>query len=186
MRIVGGTFRGRQLASPEYEGVRPTTDRVRESVFNILVHGIEGFALPRARVIDLFAGTGAMGLEAISRGAGYCLFVEESADSRALIRRNIEAFGLTGVTRIFRRDATDLGPSAQMGKFDLAFLDPPYGLGLGERALASLISGGWLAAGAVIAVEERKGMRPVLPDRLKAFDLRAYGDTEITFARAAG
>lgn len=186
MRIVGGTLRGRALASPEHDGVRPTSDRVRESVFNILAHSIDGFAFDGKRVIDLFAGTGAMGIEAISRGAGYCLFVEESADSRALIRRNIEAFGLTGVTRIFRRDATDLGPAAQMGRFDLAFLDPPYGQGLADKALAALVSGSWLSPGALILIEERKGMRPVLPEGLATFDCRAYGDTEITFARVVG
>jgi 16S rRNA (guanine966-N2)-methyltransferase len=138
MRVVGGKFRGRGLVSPDHEGLRPTADRVRESVFNILLHGIADFDVDGVRVIDLFAGTGALGIEALSRGAAYCLFVEETAEARALIRTNVETFGLTGVTRIFRRDATDLGPAGNIEPFALAFLDPPYGKGLGEKALASL------------------------------------------------
>ena len=125
MRIVAGNLRGRTLAPPTHDGLRPTSDRVREAMFNILAHGVEGPAIEGARVIDLFAGTGALGLEAISRGARYCLFVETDANARALIRRNVEAFGLTGITRIFRRDATDLGPAGTMEPFDIAFLDPP-------------------------------------------------------------
>jgi 16S rRNA (guanine966-N2)-methyltransferase len=185
VRIVAGTLKGRTIASPDHVGVRPTSDRVRESVFNILAHGIEGFDLQGKRVLDLFAGTGALGLEAISRGAAYCLFVEDSAESRALVRKNVEAFGLTGVTRIFRRDATDMGPAGNMGKFDLALLDPPYGKGLGDRALASLVSGGWLNPGAVVVVEERAGVKLALPTALTALDARTYGDTEIMFLRVA-
>lgn len=183
MRIVGGKFRGRALATPAHEGLRPTSDRVRESLFNILAHGIDGFSQEGARVIDLFAGTGALGLEALSRGASYALLVDSEADSRALIRRNIEAFGLTGVTKIWRRDATDLGPIGNMTPFSLAFLDPPYGQGLAERALASLVDGGWLTAGAVVVVEERKGVAPMLPGVLAEIDRRSWGDTEVTFAR---
>ena len=111
MRIVGGTLRGRSIATPRHEGLRATSDRVREAVFNILAHGIEGFELEGQRVLDLCAGTGALGLEALSRGAAYCLFVDDDVEARGLIRTNIEAFGLTGVTRIFRRNATDLGPA---------------------------------------------------------------------------
>lgn len=192
MRIVGGTLRGRTIAGPDHADrgpggekalVRPTSDRVRESVFNILAHGIDGFDLRGIRVIDLFAGTGALGLEALSRGAIYGLFVEDSADSRALVRRNIEAFGLTGVTRIFRRDATDLGPAGNMGQFSLAFLDPPYGMGLTDKALASLVIGHWLTPGAVVVAEERAGTRVTLPPGLTLIDTRCYGDTAITIAR---
>src|SRR5581483_1287959 len=143
VRIVGGQLRGRPLAPPADDRTRPTSDRVREAVFNILAHGIPGSTLGGARVLDLFAGTGALGLEALSRGAGFCLFVEEDAQARALIRRNVEAFGLTGVTKIFRRDATDLGPAGRNGGYTLVFLDPPYGRGLAERALASAAAGGW-------------------------------------------
>lgn len=181
MRVVGGSLRGRALAVPEHAGVRPTSDRVRESVFNILAHGIDGFAIGEARVIDLFAGTGALGIEAISRGARYCLFVEEDARSRALIRRNIEAMGLTGVTRVWRRDACDLGPAGNMAQFDLAFLDPPYGKGLASRALAALATGGWLAPGAIVVLEERAGADPPTPTPFTELDRRRWGDTEVRF-----
>lgn len=183
MRIVAGRFRGRGLAAPEHSGVRPTSDRVRESVFNILTHGLGDFTVEGARVIDLFAGTGALGLEALSRGAGYCLFVEEAAEARALIRRNIEAFELTGETRIFRRDATDLGPAGNLGKYDLAFLDPPYGKGLGERALGALADGQWLKAGAIAILEERAGADLSLPAAFGEVDRRIWGETEVRFLR---
>ena len=185
MRIVGGRFRGRALATPSHEGLRPTGDRVREAMFNILLHGIDGFDIQGARVIDLFAGTGALGLEALSRGAGYCLFVEEAAEARALIRSNVEALGLTGATRIFRRDAADLGPAGNMTPYALAFLDPPYGKGLAEKALAELRSGGWLAQGAVAVVEERVGVDLALPEGFTEASRRVYGDTQVIFARVA-
>ncbi len=183
MRIVGGTLRGRAIASPDHSGLRPTADRVRESVFNILAHGMSEFQLAGVRVIDLFAGTGALGLEAISRGASYCLFVEERPEARALIRTNVEAFGLTGVTRVFRRNATDLGPAGTMGAFSLAFLDPPYGQGLAEKALVSLREGGWLTDDAVIVVEERASNELTLPEGFRELDRRVYGDTHVVFAR---
>ena len=185
MRIVAGKFRGRALATPDHDGLRPTSDRVRESVFNILAHGIEDFAIAGARVIDLFAGTGALGLEAISRGAAYCLFVEESAEARALIRRNVEAFGLTGETRIFRRDATDLGPANKADRYSLAFLDPPYGKGLGEKALAGLASGNWLNPGAICVFEERTGTDIAVPAAFTLLDTRTWGETEVRFMRFA-
>ncbi|MCB1515034.1 MAG: 16S rRNA (guanine(966)-N(2))-methyltransferase RsmD [Hyphomicrobiaceae bacterium] len=181
MRIVGGTLRGRTLASPEHQGVRPTSDRVREAVFNILAHASDYPPLDGARVIDLFAGTGALGIEAISRGARNCLFVETDAQSRALIRRNIETFGLTGVTRLFRRDATDLGDAGTMDAFDIAFLDPPYGKGLGERALAALANGGWLVPGALAVLEERAGTGLTLPAGYEDMDRRTWGDTDVHF-----
>jgi 16S rRNA (guanine966-N2)-methyltransferase len=183
MRIVAGTLRGRQLTTPKHDGLRPTADRVRESVFNILAHGIDGFDLGGARVIDMFAGTGALGIEALSRGAGYCLFVEEAAEARALIRQNIEAFGLTGVTRIFRRDATDLGPAGNMPSYRLAFLDPPYGQGLADKGLMALTAGGWLEPGAVMVIEERAGIAVGLPAGCTLLDQRTYGDSQVTFAR---
>lgn len=185
MRIVAGRLRGRALAAPKHDGLRPTSDRVRESVFNILAHGVEGFEIAGARVIDLFAGTGALGLEAVSRGAAYCLFVEEAPEARALIRQNVEAFGLTGETRIFRRDATDMGPIGTMAPFALALIDPPYGKGLGEKALASLSGGGWLVRDAVVVVEERLGSAFDSPPGFSEFDKRAWGDTEVRFLRYA-
>lgn len=183
MRIVAGKFRGRAIAAPSHEGLRPTSDRVRESVFNILAHGVPNFELTGARVIDLFAGTGALGLEAMSRGAGFCLFVEDDADARALIRTNVEAFGLTGETRIFRRDATDLGPAGNMDSYALAFLDPPYGQGLADKALAILSAGHWLTPGAVVVVEERAGTTLTIPAEYGVFDQRTYGDTDVTLLR---
>lgn len=185
MRIVGGAFRGRALATPVNEGLRPTSDRVRESVFNILLHGVPDFTLEGARVIDLFAGTGALGIEAVSRGAAYCLFVEEAPDARALIRQNIEVMGLTGATRIFRRDATDLGPAGNMERYTLAFLDPPYDKGLGEKALTMLRDGQWLAPGAIAVFEERASSAVTLPSGFSEFDRRIWGDTQVLFLRFA-
>ncbi len=184
MRIVAGRFRGRAIAAPSHVGLRPTADRVRESVFNILAHGVEGFALDGARVIDLFAGTGALGLEALSRGAAYCLFVEEAVEARALIRDNVEAMGLTGVTKIYRRDATSLGAAQTHQPFALAFLDPPYGKGLAEQALVALRDGGWLTPDAVAVVEERAAVTLALPDGFTQLDQRTYGDTQVLFLRA--
>lgn len=155
MRITGGKFGGRKLAAPGDDRVRPTSDKVRQAIFNILEHQDFGVTLEGARVADLFAGTGALGLEAISRGAAFCLFVEDAAASRALIHRNIEELGLTGVSKIWRRDATQLGAMAPGagGPFDLVFLDPPYRKNLVAPALASLSEGGWLAPGALLIVE---------------------------------
>src|SRR5215469_2590402 len=155
MRVVGGRLKGRGLASPASRDIRPTVDRLRESVFNILIHAYDD-PIPDARVLDLFAGTGALGIEAISRGAKFALFVDNGAEARALLRNNVEALGLGGVTKVFRRDATNLGPAHPVEPFSLVFLDPPYGKGLGEKALASSREGGWLTPGALLIVEEAK------------------------------
>src|SRR6185369_669668 len=136
MRIVGGRHGGRTLAAPKSQAIRPTADRLRETLFNILVHAY-GDPVTGARVLDLFAGTGALGLEASSRAAACVLFVDDGADARALLRANVEALGLGGVTRIFRRDATKLGPVHPLDPFGLVFLDPPYGQGLAEQALVA-------------------------------------------------
>jgi 16S rRNA (guanine966-N2)-methyltransferase len=183
MRIVAGKFRGRALAAPGDQSIRPTSDRVRESVFNILAHGFDDVSMNGARVIDLFAGTGALGLEAMSRGAAFCLFVEDAAAARGLIRSNVESFGLTGETRLFRRDATDLGPVGTMAPFSIAFLDPPYGKSLGDRTLQSLADGHWLIPGALIVLEERAGTAITHPSSFERSDTRAYGDSEIHFLR---
>ena len=177
MRIVGGSFRGRRLATPSSDRIRPTTDRTRESLFNILSHRID---FENQRVIDLFAGTGALGLEALSRGCSYCLFVEESSEGRGLLRTNIDAFGLQGKTRIFKRDATKLGEAGTVAPFDLAFLDPPYDKGLGEKALEILRSGGWLADSAIVVLEERKSSMPGALPGYEEFDRRDFGDTAIS------
>jgi 16S rRNA (guanine966-N2)-methyltransferase len=183
MRIIGGKFGGRTLAAPPGAAVRPTSDRVREAIFNILAHGIGGFAFEGAGVLDLFAGTGALGIEALSRGAAHCLFVEQAAPARAAIRRNVEALGLTGVSKIFRRDASNLGAAGRHGGAALAFLDPPYGQGFAERTLLSLSGGGWLAAGALVVIEEGKSARVELPPPYAPIDQRAWGDTQVLFVR---
>lgn len=182
MRVVGGRLRGRNLASPSSREIRPTADRLRESVFNILMHAYDD-PIEGARVLDLFAGTGALGLEAISRGARFALFVDEGSEARALLRENVEALGLGGLTRIFRRDATKLGDAPAGEKFDLAFLDPPYGKGLAPRALAALVEGGWLADGAIVVIEEAAGEEVALPAGMAQLDRRAYGETQIVIAR---
>ncbi|MFT4096806.1 MAG: 16S rRNA (guanine(966)-N(2))-methyltransferase RsmD [Rhodoblastus sp.] len=183
MRIVGGRFRGRALKGPSSQAIRPTSDRLRETIFNILAHGYDA-AVENSRVIDLFAGTGALGLEAISRGARFALFVDEGAEARALLRENVETLGLGGATRIFRRDATKLGDAPAGEKFDLAFLDPPYGKGLAPRALHALMGGAWLSNGALCIVEEDAGEDIALPAGVSLLDRRAYGDTQILIARA--
>lgn len=183
MRIVAGRLRGRPLAAPGDARTRPTSDRVRESVFNILEHGIADFSIGGVRVLDLFAGTGALGLEALSRGAAFCLFVEEDAAARALIRRNVEALGVGGVTKVFRRDATDLGHAGNRGGFGLIFLDPPYEKGLAEQALASAAAGGWLGLGAVAVIEDSKRAVVGLPQGFSAIEQRTWGDTRVLFTR---
>jgi 16S rRNA (guanine966-N2)-methyltransferase len=181
MRIVGGKFRGRALKSPSSDAIRPTADRLRESIFNILAHAYAD-PVSDARVLDLFAGTGALGIEAMSRGARFALFVEDAAEARALIRENVEALALPGITRLFRRDATNLGDAKPVEPFDLVFCDPPYGHGLAEKALASARAGGWLAPGALIVVEEEKGAFKT-PEGFEEIERRAYDDTEFVFLR---
>jgi 16S rRNA (guanine966-N2)-methyltransferase len=180
MRIVGGEFRGRVLTAPRSDRIRPTTDRTRESLFNILEHG-HGDRIAGARVLDLFAGTGALGCEAASRGARAVCFVEQSAEARAIIQRNIETLGLQGRARILRRDATSLGPAQRIEPFDVVFADPPYGRGLGERALRSAAGGGWIRLGALVILEERSHVAPELPDTFFSYESRAFGDTTIHF-----
>src|SRR6201985_3880134 len=155
MRVVGGRLKGRNIAAPASRDIRPTADRLRESVFNIGVHASDD-PIDGARVLDLFAGTGALGIEAVSRGAKFALFVDNGAEARALLRNNVEALGLGGVTKVFRRDATNLGPAHPVEPFSLAFLDSPYGKGLAGQALVSLRDGGWLTKEALVVVEEAK------------------------------
>ena len=182
MRVVGGRLRGRNLASPSSRDIRPTADRLRESVFNILIH-VYRDPITEARVLDLFAGTGALGIEAISRGAKFALFIDNGAEARALVRDNVEALGLGGVTKVYRRDATNLGPAHPLEPFSLVFLDPPYGKGLGEKALASLRDGGWLTQGAILVVEEAQAAGFKAPEGFAELERRAYDDTEFVFLR---
>ena len=181
MRIVSGKYRGLSLATPKDARIRPTSDRVREALFNVLAHNDfeTGFTLVGARVLDLFAGTGALGLEALSRGAAFVMFVDDHFESRGLIRRNVEAAHATGISKIWRRDASALGdmPANANGPFNLVFIDPPYRQGLAARALAGLVAGGWLSRTAVLAVETAAEEDLPLPAGLAIADKRAYGDT---------
>ena len=183
MRIVAGRFRGTRLSAPPPGdlSVRPTTDRVRESLFNLLAHRHEGDPIPGARVLDLFAGTGALGLEALSRGATRAVFVEKGKAAR-LVEENIARLRAEPAARLIRRDATRLG-SCPEEPFGLVFLDPPYGRDLGERAVAAATSGGWLAPGAFILWEE--SAPPLPPSGLTLLDARRYGETMISLFRLA-
>lgn len=184
MRIVAGKYKGRTIAAPDGKGTRPTSDRARESIFNVIAHAPWAPDLNGARVIDLFAGSGALGLEALSRGAGFCLFVETDSAARGAIRNNVETFGLFGQTRIHRRSATELGPKpAGLGTpFTFAFLDPPYHQGLTEPALASLASGNWLDPNAVIIVETGRD-ESLDPASFDSLDSRVQGAARITCLR---
>ena len=181
MRIIGGRLKGRSLRAPTSRDIRPTADRSRETLFNILAHA-HGDPVPGARVIDLFAGTGALGLEALSRGAAHVLFVENGAEARALIRENVESLGVAGLCRIFRRDATKLGDVAAE-PFGLAFLDPPYGKGLASAALVSWRDGGWMLPGALCVVEETGAIDLQVPDDFDEVDRRSIGDTQLVLLR---
>jgi len=185
MRIVGGRLRGRALVTPKDQRVRPTSDRVRESLFNILAHndfGV-GFRLDEVRVLDLFAGTGALGCEALSRGAKFCLFVDSDADSRGLVRENVDALGLTGASKIWKRDATALGPmpANANGPYGLVFSDAPYRKDLTARALASARDGGWLVPGALVLAETAADEPEAPIPGFELQDTRAYGETRIAF-----
>ena len=183
MRIVAGKFRGASIEAPKGLATRPTSDRVRQALFNVLEHGPARFDFEGARVLDLFAGSGALGLEALSRGARCAMFIEESPTARAAIRRNVEALGLTGVTKIRRRDATKLGEAGTLQPFQLIFCDPPYGKGLAERALEEAIDGGWTEQGAIAVLEESIDVAVSWPPSFREIDRRRYGDTQIAIAR---
>jgi len=183
MRIVGGDFRGRGLVGPGTRDIRPSSDRLREALFDILVHRY-GDRLVGARVLELFAGTGALGLEAPSRGAAFALFVDDGVAARGLIRRNIEALGLTGRTRIFRRDATRLGQAGTVLPFDLAFVDPPYGRGLGQAALAAASAGHWLNPGALCVLEESGRTAVGAIAGFDEIERRTIGDSQLIFLGA--
>jgi 16S rRNA (guanine966-N2)-methyltransferase len=184
MRVVGGSLRGRTLAAPKSQLIRPTADRLREALFNILIHAYDN-PIAGARVLDLFAGTGALGIEALSRGSAFVLFVDDGAEARALLRENVATLGLGGTSRIFRRDATKLGPAHPVEPFALAFLDPPYGKGLAEQALASARAGGWLKPDALIVVEEAKKSAFAAPEGFTEIERRGYDETEFVVLRLA-
>jgi 16S rRNA (guanine966-N2)-methyltransferase len=171
--------------APKGQSTRPTADRTRQALFNILEHAAWSPDLEGLRVIDLFAGSGALGLEAISRGAAFALFVETADDARGAIRDNIEAMNLFGQTRVHRRDATDLGrrPPGDGAPFDIAFLDPPYGAGLGTKSLTSLADGGWLAPDALAVVERGPTDAPSEAAGFERIDERAWGLARVDFLR---
>ena len=185
MRIIGGEHRGATIRTPRGRDTRPTTDRVREALFNVLTHADCALPLSGARVLDLFAGSGALGLEALSRGAGFALFVDTDAKARAAIRDNLMRLGLQGRAKIWRHDATRMGRCAPMPPFDLALLDPPYGQGLGERALRALHAGGWLKPDALVVLEESARSAVTPPAPFELLDVRTYGDTALHFLRHA-
>ena len=183
MRIVAGKYKAQAIEAPKGLATRPTLDRVRQALFNVLEHGPAQVDFEGARVLDLFAGSGALGLEALSRGARFALFVEDQVAARAAIRRNVEALGLTGTTKIWRRDATKLGDPGRLAPFDLVFCDPPYGKGLGEQALEAAAEAGWMAPEGIAVLEERAGVEPALADAFAVIDRRRYGETDILIAR---
>lgn len=185
MRIVAGTLKGRAIVAPEGQGTRPTSDRARQAVFNVLEHAAWAGPLAGARVLDLFAGSGALGFEAISRGAAFCLFVETDDAARGAIRENVDAFSLFGQTRVHRRSATDLGarPGSAGEPFDIAFLDPPYGKGLGEQALARLVEEDWLRPGAIVVFERGSGEPEIETPGYQRLDARDYGAAQVLFLR---
>lgn len=187
MRVVGGAFKGRALKAPSNQTVRPTTDRAREALFNILAHNddlfVEDQGLDGATVIDLFAGTGALGLEALSRGAAFALFVDNSIEGRGLIRENMQACGVAARARLFKRDATKIGERGKMDRATLAFLDPPYGKGLGERALTALHDGNWLAPDALVIVEESAKADFTASEPFEVLQTRQMGETQLSFLR---
>jgi len=187
MRIIAGQFRGRQIIAPKGMAARPTAARAREALFSLLA-AREDVGFDGARVIDLFAGSGALGFEALSRGAAFCLFVETDAGARGAIRDNIEALGLFGATRIHRRSAASLGekPAGLGAPFDLAFLDPPYGQGLCAPAMAALNTGHWLAPGAILAVEQGEKEAPAAAEGFCECDRRRYGAAQIGVYRFGG
>lgn len=182
MRIISGKLKGRPLTAPKGQNTRPTSDRARESIFNVLEHAAWAPPLNEARVIDLFAGSGGLGLEAISRGAAFALFVETDNAARGAIRQNIEDFQLFGCTRIHRRSATALGPRpSNLGApFNLAFLDPPYHKGLVVPALGELINGAWLTEDAAIMVESAAG-ETLYFDNFQIANERIKGAAKVTF-----
>lgn len=181
MRIVGGIHKGKALKPPKTQDTRPTSDRTREAMFNILAHSIDGFSVEGKRVLDLFAGTGALGLEALSRGAASAHFIDDSAAARGLVRTNAEGLGATGQIKIWRRDATGLGLLDSAPPFDLVFVDPPYNKQMGDKALVGLLEGGWLNPQAVIVLEEAKKAEVVVPPQYAELSTRNYGDTKAIF-----
>lgn len=187
MRIVAGSLKGRAITAPEGQNTRPTSDRARQAIFNVLEHAAWAEPLDGARVIDLYAGSGALGYEAVSRGAAFALFVEIDDEARGAIRENADAWGLMGRTRVHRRSATDLGvrPGPAGEAFDIAFLDPPYGKGLGEQTLARLLEGNWLKPGATVVFERGSDEPEIDTPGYERLDARDYGAARVLFLKVS-
>lgn len=187
MRIVAGSLKGRAIIAPEGQGTRPTSDRARQAIFNVLEHASWGINLHEARVLDLYAGSGALGFEALSRGASFALFVEIEDRARGAIRENMDAYGLFGRSRVHRRSATDLGPipGSTGGAFDIVFMDPPYAKGLGEQSLKGLLEGGWLKPGALIIYERGSDEPDIDTPGYERLDARDYGAARVLFLKLA-
>lgn len=187
MRIVAGSLKGRAIVTPDGQNTRPTSDRARQAIFNVLEHAPWAEGLHEARVIDLYAGSGGLGFEALSRGAAFCLFVDTDDGARGAIRENMDAYGLFGRCRVHRRSATDLGPRpGSAGEaFTLAFLDPPYAKGLGEQTLARLLEGGWLAPGAIVVFERGSDEPEIDTPGYERLDARDYGAARVLFLRVS-
>lgn len=185
MRIVAGRLKGRAIVAPEGQATRPTSDRARQAIFNVLEHAAWAEPLHGARVMDLYAGSGALGFEAMSRGASFCLFVETADEARGAIRENADTYGVMGATRVHRRDATDLGvrPGSAGEAFTLAFLDPPYAHGLGELTLSRLLEGNWLAPGAIVVFERGATEPDIETPGYARLDQRDYGAARVLFLR---
>ena len=187
MRIVAGSLKGRAILAPEGQNTRPTSDRARQAIFNVLEHASWGESLHEARVMDIYAGSGALGFEALSRGAAFALFVEIDDGARGVIRENMDAYGLFGRGRVHRRSATDLGPRpGSVGEaFDIAFLDPPYAKGLGEQTLERLREGQWLKPGAIVVFERGSDEPDIDTPGYERLDARDYGAARVLFLRVS-
>ena len=187
MRIVAGSLKGRAILAPEGQNTRPTSDRARQAIFNVLEHAAWAEGLQEARVMDIYAGSGALGFEAISRGAAFALFVEIDDGARGVIRENMDAYGLFGRGRVHRRSATDLGPRpGSVGEaFDIAFLDPPYAKGLGEQTLERLREGQWLKPGAIVVFERGSDEPDIDTPGYQRLDARDYGAARVLFLKVA-
>ena len=185
MRIVAGSLKGRTIVAPEGQGTRPTSDRARQAVFNVLEHAAWAEPLDGMRIMDLYAGSGALGFEAISRGAAFALFVETDEEARGAIRENADAYQVMGRTRVHRRSATDLGPrpGSDGEAFDMAFLDPPYRKGLGEQTLLRLLEGNWLKPGAIVVFERGSDEPEIDTPGYERLDARDYGAARVLFLR---
>lgn len=184
MRIVAGRWKGKALVAPAGESTRPTSDRARQAVFNILEHAPWSRGLQGARVLDLFAGTGALGLEALSRGATSCLFLDTDPAARAALMTNIEACSAQGITRVWKRDAACLDPMPPTanGPFDVVFVDPPYAKGFDVAALTGLAKG-WVASGGLIMLERGRGEGTLVTADFEIVDTRDYGAAQVTFLK---